>query len=129
LICPYPHWLLTAAEAHWRGRGFQVADHYSLEPNQGDTRAIYALSPARAAEQIKSRWQNCEADAYLITGTGLPTLQAVADLAMVLSAPVLSSNLCLAWATLQAAGVDRAELSPTPQMPLLAGWGHRVGRL
>ena len=51
------------------------------------------------------------------------------DLATVLSAPVLSSNLCLAWATLQAAGVDWAELSPTTQMPLLAGWEHRVGGL
>lgn len=104
-------------------------DHFSLEPNQGDTREIYALSPARAAEQIKSRWQNKEADAYLITGTGLPTLQVIADLAPVLRAPVFSSNLCLAWATLQAAGVDRAELGPTPQMPLLAGWEHRIGGL
>ena len=129
LICPYPQWLLAAAEAHWRERGFQVVDHFSLEPNQEDTRAIYALSPARAAEQIKSRWQNREADAYLITGTGLPTLQIVADLAPVLRAPVLSSNLCLAWATLEAAGVDRGELGPTSQMPLLAGWEQRVGGL
>ena len=57
LICPYPQWLLDAADAHWQSRGFEVVDQVSLDPGQGDTRAIYGLSPRDAAERITSRWQ------------------------------------------------------------------------
>ena len=60
LICPYPEWLLTAAERHWRARGCDVVDQFSLDPNQGDTRAIYALSPEAAGDRIEARWRNTE---------------------------------------------------------------------
>jgi len=129
LICPYPQWLLDAADAHWQSRGFDVVDQVSLDPGQGDTRAIYGLSPRDAADRIKSRWQNRQADAYLITGTGLPTLRVVAELSETLPGPVLSSNLCLAWATLQVAGIDPGALAPTTHMPLLAGWEARIDQL
>jgi maleate isomerase len=129
LICPYPQWLLDAADTHWQSRGFKVVDQVSLDPGQGDTRAIYGLSPRDAAERIKYRWQNRQADAYLITGTGLPTLRAVAELSEMLPGPVLSSNLCLAWATLQVAGIDLGALAPTTHMPLLAGWEARIDQL
>jgi hypothetical protein len=42
---------------------------------------------------------------------------------------VLSSNLCLAWASLQVAGIDFGALAPTAHMPLLAGWAPRIDRL
>ena len=129
LICPYPQWLLDAADAHWQSRGFEVVDQVSLDPGQGDTRAIYGLSPRDAAERITSRWQNTQADAYLITGTGLPTLRVVAELSEALPGPVLSSNLCLAWATLQIADIDPGALAPTTNMPLLAGWAPRIDQL
>ena len=129
LICPYPEWLLTAAESHWRARGYDVVDQFSLDSNQGDTRAIYALSPEVAGEKIRARWQDAKADAYLITGTGLPTLRVVSQLSESLSGPVLSSNLCLAWASLQAAGIDLAERAPTPSSPLLGGWEHLIDGL
>jgi maleate isomerase len=87
------------------------------------------LSPRDAADRITSRWQNRQADAYLITGTGLPTLRVVAELSKTLPGPVLSSNLCLAWATLRVAGIDPGALAPTPQMPLLAGWEPRIDQL
>ena len=129
LICPYPAWLLTAAEAHWRARGYDVVDQFSLDPDQGDTRAIYTLSPEAAGEKIRARWQHTQADAYLITGTGLPTLRVVSQLSESLSGPVLSSNLCLAWASLQTAGIDLAERTPTPSSPLLSGWEHLIDGL
>ena len=126
LICPYPKWLLQAAERHWQERGFVLADRFSLDPHQQDTRAIYGLSPEVAAERIRTRWHSRKADVYLITGTGLPTLRLVAELSAVLPGPVLSSNLCLAWATLLEAGIDLAERGPTAAMPLLAGWESRL---
>ena len=129
LICPYPQWLLDAAQLHWQGQGFEVVDQLSLNPAQGDTRAIYDLSPAAASQHIRARWQNIEADAYLITGTGLPTLRIIAELSETLPGPVLSSNLCLAWATQQVAQIAPAELAPTTRMPLLAGWEGCLERL
>jgi len=129
LTCPYPAWLLSAAEGYWQSRGFTLADQFSLDPNQGDTRAIYALSPQAAAERITARWQTMKADAYLITGTGLPTLRLIADLSQELPGPVLSSNLCLAWATLQDATIDFAAHGPSAHMPLLAGWECNVSSL
>jgi len=129
LTCPYPDWLLNAAQAHWQGRGFSIADQFSLDPNQGDTRAIYALSPQRAAEGITARWQRVSADAYLVTGTGLPTLRLIAELSAVLPGPVLSSNLCLAWAALQDGGIDFADHQPRGNLPLLAGWQGGIDRL
>ena len=129
LTCPYPDWLLNAAEAHWQARGFGVADQFSLDPQQGDTRAIYALSPERAAEAITERWQQVTADAYMITGTGLPTLRLIAELSAVLPGPVLSSNLCLAWAALRDGGIDFAEHQPSGNFPLLAGWQGGIARL
>lgn len=126
LLCPYPEWLLHAAEKHWQARGFQLVDRYSLDPTQSDTRAIYALSPTAAANQMQERWRNLEADAYLITGTGLPSLRVIADLSGQLSGPILSSNLCLAWATLRSAGIELAEFEPSADMPLMAGWVDRL---
>jgi maleate isomerase len=126
LICPYPEWLLEAAERHWQERGFVLADRFSLDPHQPDTRAIYGLSPEIAAEQIRTRWYSRKADVYLITGTGLPTLRLVAELSEVLPGPVLSSNLCLAWATLLEAGIDLAERGPSAAAPLLSGWENRL---
>ena len=87
------------------------------------------MSPRDAADRITSRWQNRQADAYLITGTGLPTLRVVAELSQTLPGPVLSSNLCLAWATLLVAGIHLGKLAPTPHMPLLAGWAPRINQL
>ena len=110
-------------------KGFEVLDQLSLDPAQGDTRAIYDLSPAAASQHIRARWQNIEADAYLITGTGLPTLRIIAELSETLPGPVLSSNLCLAWATQQVAQIAPAELAPTTRMPLLAGWEGCLERL
>lgn len=129
LICPYPDWLLTAAERHWRARGYDVVDQFSLNPDQGDTRDIYRLSPTAAAEKMQVRWRDIKADAYLITGTGLATLRTIVQLSASLPGPVLSSNLCLAWASLQGAGIDLAERAPTSSLPLLGGWEHAIERL
>jgi len=41
----------------------------------------------------------------------------------------LSSNLCLAWASLQTASIDLAERAPTPSSPLLGGWEHLIDGL
>ena len=129
LVSPYPDWLGEAAKDYWLGRGFELVDCFSLAQTQGDTRAIYALDAATAAESINEHWKGIEADAYLITGTGLPTLPFLADLTWTTGKPVLTSNLCLAWCCLKTANIEFGEYGPSKGMPLLAGWEAAVARL
>ena len=129
LVSPYPDWLGEAAKGYWSGRGFELVDFLSLAQTQGDTRAIYALDGAAAAESIGRHWNEIESDAYLITGTGLPTLPFIAELTRTTGKPVLTSNLCLAWCCLKAANIEFGEHHPNEEMPLLAGWESAVARL
>ena len=129
LVSPYPDWLGEAAKDYWSGRGFELVDCFSLSQTQGDTRAIYAIDGATAAESINEHWKGIEADAYLITGTGLPTLPFIYDLTRTTSKPVLTSNLCLAWCCLKTANIEFGEHHPSKEMPLLAGWEAAVARL
>jgi maleate isomerase len=129
LVSPYPDWLGEAARGYWSGRDFELVDCFSLAQTQGDTRAIYALDGTAAAKSISDHWEGIEADAYLITGTGLPTLPFIADLTRTTGKPVLTSNLCLAWCCLKAANIEFGEHHPNEDMPLLAGWESAVARL
>jgi len=129
LVSPYPDWLMEAATSYWSARGFNLVDTFSLAQAQGETRAIYALDAASAAESINRRWQQVQADAYLITGTGMPTLPFISDLTKTTGKPVLASNLCLAWSCLKTANIELGEHSPSEMLPLLAGWESAVARL
>ena len=58
-------------------------------------------------------------DAVLMSGTGMPTLRAMQQL--ITRVPLLSSNLCLAWALDKAA--NETELrSATPGSATFASW-------
>ena len=59
-------------------------------------------------------------------GTGMPTLQPIADSIGWRGAPVMSCNLCLAWRCVEA--LDRREPSASTLQPWLSGEGW-VGRL
>jgi len=110
LISPYPAWLTEACVAFWRGQGREIAEVRSPLGDRSDTRRIYGLESRDALEQLRAL-AGVRADCVLITGTGMPTLGAIARAPG--SMPVLSSNLCLGWAAEQAlaqAGTDRASL-------------------
>jgi maleate cis-trans isomerase len=94
LVSPYPDWLHQAAAGYWQDAGFTPVRSTSLAGDMGDTRAIYALPPPNAdglADIAR------EVDAIVISGTGMPSLPTIAA-ADALAKPVLSTNLCLAWA-------------------------------
>ncbi len=94
LLSPYPTWLHEAAAGYWRDAGFEPRRSASLVPDMGDTRAIYKLA-APSVDALKGLAS--EVDALVISGTGMPSLPAIAA-ADGLGVPVISSNLCLAWA-------------------------------
>jgi maleate isomerase len=95
LLSPYPKWMTDAGVAHWRGRGFQVTQVLQLGELRADTSGIYALGSGAA---IEAAAQVRDADAILISGTGMPSLAALDRLNRPGSVPAISSNLCLAWA-------------------------------
>jgi maleate isomerase len=58
----------------------------------------------------------------LLTGTGMPSLRALLPLEAARRVPVLSSNLCLAWALAKITG--RAQSGPESR--LYGGWAGRL---
>lgn len=105
IASPYPPWIVEACDAHWTRRGFEVAASSSAVERMADTRAIYDLDPRAAANQFARTLSGVAADALLITGTGLPTLELVEPLQQRLGLPVVTSNRSLARACLHRAGV------------------------
>ena len=61
------------------------------------------------------------ADGVLLAGTGMPTLGVLGDIESRTGLPAVSSNLCLAWAMLRAAGLAPEHSEET----LLSGWRPR----
>lgn len=103
IVTPYPAWLRDAGVAYWRAAGIDVvgtADVPTGTPNvsnstMADTRGIYELTSADA-ERVLAAANTGNADAILLSGTGMPTLPLLYRRAGQ-TPPVLSSNLCLAW--------------------------------
>ncbi|KAA0206664.1 MAG: hypothetical protein EDM71_09005 [Proteobacteria bacterium] len=113
LIAPYPEWLLSAAVAWWRGRGFEVASQRQVAiARPGDTSSIYELTSADALAAVRAAG-DLRVDALLLSGTGMPTLPALAAIQAVAGVPVLSSNLALAGQAVARLGLTLSPL-PTP---------------
>lgn len=111
LVSPYPESLAAAGLRYWSESGFEISASLRVDPVLDDTHAIYGLTSAdalRAARAVDLRG----AQALVITGTGMPTLAALRALHAEGMLPVLSSNLCLAWALLREAALELAP--PTP---------------
>ena len=95
LVSPYPAWLTDACVAFWQAQGKTVVTLRTPAGDRSDTRRIYDLGSAQALTEIQML-ADAPADCILVTGTGMPSLAAIAKARTTI--PVLSSNLCLAWA-------------------------------
>lgn len=128
LLAPYPQWIVDASLEYWQQCGLSVISCARTEMDATDTRAVYKIRAPmvhEAADKLDTR----DVDAILISGTGMPSLRVMPSLALRTGKPVLSSNLCLAWALLRETGVSceppRADLGET----LMGGWVERAARL
>lgn len=110
IVSPYPDWLTQAALAYWQEAGYSVVRTALLPIEAADTRGIYALTSQCVAAALSGlNTEGC--DAVLLSGTGMPSLRCLG--VQEGRPPVLSSNLCLAWAmqvSLQAAMTNREAL-------------------
>ena len=86
---------------------------HSVQLRGPNVHAIYELSSADALAAAHELDPN-ELDAILFTGTGMPTLGAIAPLTKATGLPVLSSNLCLLSAVCRKLGLGSDPLLPLP---------------
>ncbi len=105
LLAPYPADIVEAGVAFWQAAGLSIVQVMAIDLGSKDTRRIYGLRSADALAALDGGVSG-QAEALLMSGTGMPTLAALAPAAAQLGRPVLSSNYCLAWALRRALGED-----------------------
>ena len=112
LVTPYPGWLITRATAYWQGTGIRVVQHVGL----GGEFPGYDLTTAEVLAALR-KMNPTGADAVVLAGTGMRTLDAIIATEGELGVPVLSSNLCGAWRLLDRMGgrpgYDLARAAPS----------------
>jgi maleate isomerase len=99
LATPYPDAISAAGLAYWQAAGFEIVAHRRLDtPNIYDETEDRAFTLARSADTP-------DAQAILISGTGLPTVGAVARLERTLQKPVVTSQIATLWHALELLGI------------------------
>jgi len=116
LVSPYPAGLAEAGYRYWEEAGIRVLGRLRVDPTLTDTHRIYELTSDDALTGLRSV-DASGADCLVASGTGMPSLRALRLLRKESRLPVLSSNLCLAWALTRVAA---PELAP-PEPGLLLG--------
>ena len=96
VVAPYPEWLLDAAERFWTDRAFEVVlSHRIVTRSAEDAHTIYGAD--RGGRPGRSpRLGRIDADALVLSGTGMPTLAALPEIRAVAGVPVLTSLTALA---------------------------------
>jgi maleate cis-trans isomerase len=97
---PYPEVIAALGRAYWEAAGFEVVSHRRLD---GVTN-IYAESAERAY-QLAREADTPAAEAVLLSGTGLTTVDVLEPLERDLAKPVISSVQASLWRALRLAGV------------------------
>jgi len=120
LMSPYPSWLTKQSAEYWSG-SLQLDEVIQL--GDGSTNAAYELDDDYVEQQLLKLEPRAKDSAVLMSGTGMPTLDAIGRVGNKLGVPVLSSNLCGIWWLLRATGLksgsDHFNAAAKPLLPLL----------
>jgi maleate isomerase len=112
LISPYPQWLTDRALAYFTGAGLEVTEVGSI-PDASRAYSLVTAEVVAALRKVKVQG----ADAVVLSGTGMRTLDAIASVSAEFDIPLLSSNLCGAWRVLERLGgrpgADLARAAPS----------------
>ena len=109
LATPYPEAIAAAGRAYWTAAGFEPVAHRRLD----GVANIYAETEERAYA-LGRQADVPEAEAIVISGTGLPTAGMVDRLERDLGKPVVTSQAAALWQALRLAGVEER----------VRGWGR-----
>jgi len=120
LMSPYPAWLTKQSAEYWSG-SLQLDEVIQL--GDGSTNAAYELDDDYVEQQLLKLTPRAKNSAVLMSGTGMPTLDAIGRVGDKLGVPVLSSNLCGIWWLLRATGLKSGSAhfnaAAKPLLPLL----------
>ena len=97
---PYPESISALGKAYWKAAGLDVVSYHRLTGVEN----IYDESEERAYRLARDA-DVPEADAVLLSGTGLPTVGVIELLERDLGKPVITSNQASLWRALRLAGV------------------------
>jgi len=97
---PYPESISALGKAYWTAAGLDVVGYHRL----ADVENIYDESEERAYRLARAA-DVPEADAVLLSGTGLPTVGILELIERDLGKPVVTSNQASLWRALRLAGV------------------------
>lgn len=111
LVSPYPEGLAEAGYRYWQDAGIEVVAKRRVDLELTDTHRIYELTSDDALQALRAIDAG-GAEALVASGTGMPTIRALRTLRGECHLPVLSSNLCLAWALLREVAPELAPQSP-----------------
>ncbi len=114
LVSPYPASLAEAGYRYWESAGIRVVSRLRVDPALSDTHRIYELTSDEALAALR-QVERSGADCVLASGTGMPTLRALRTFGGEAGMPVVSSNLCLAWALTRSVAPEVAP--PSPGLP------------
>jgi maleate isomerase len=95
LATPYPEVIASAGRRYWEAAGLEIVSHRGLP----DVANIYEETESRAHELGQSA-DSQNAEAVLISGTGLPTVGIVESLEQTLGKPVVTSQTATLWQSL-----------------------------
>ncbi|MGC4897427.1 maleate cis-trans isomerase family protein [Micromonospora sp. DT31] len=95
VVSPYPDWLTDLAVAHWGAAGLTVVGVQKAPAPNG----IYAITPAEVAALLRGLRPDPDT-VVLLSGTGMPTVDAIAQVGDELGVPVLSSSVAAAYRAL-----------------------------
>jgi maleate isomerase len=98
---PYPDAISAAGRAYWQAAGFDVVAYHRLD----DVANIYEETEERAYALGRAA-DSADADAVLISGTGLHTAGIVERLERDLGKPVVTSQAATLWHALRTSGIQ-----------------------
>ena len=113
LFSPYPDWLTERAMRYYPACGLELVGVHRVSSEF----AAYDLTPAEVEAALRTLVVPPDV-AVVISGTGAPTIEAIAAVVDELPTPVVSSNLACAFAVLRTLGL--------PATPVFAAAAPRL---
>jgi maleate isomerase len=125
LVSPYPESLTQKSIAYWADQGFAIGGVARIGTRSDTFHPIYSISAAGAQAGLRE-FEGKTLDAIVLLGTGMPTLEAIAQQAREASPVLLSCMLCVGWAAISAVTGEGADQRSLLQFMRGEEWGARL---